>query len=283
MAPICAAQSAPPVSDDERRAAHDAYEKGKAAFEAQDYLRAGKLFLEAYERAPHHDPLWNAARAFELGGESARAANLYSRYLDEAPPDARDRDRATAARTALAGKLGRIDLQLRGVTDAAIDGVTTTATSTFVDPGTHLLSARAGTANVRIVQSVLAGAAVSVVLEPPPPEIAVSPPPASKGTRVLSPWVVGGELLITAGFGAISIWSGVDTVTTKHDYNATPNADLYAAGQSKESRTNALFWTTAGLGVVTAATAIFFVDWRGSHESVRAQVGAGSAQISGTF
>src|SRR5579885_488281 len=49
-------------TEESRKIAHASYEQGKAAFEAHDYLRAGKLFLEAYARVPHHDPLWNAAR-----------------------------------------------------------------------------------------------------------------------------------------------------------------------------------------------------------------------------
>jgi hypothetical protein len=263
-------------TDDSRKVAHEAYEQGKAAFLAHDYLRAGKLFLEAYARVPHHDPLWNAARAFELGGDRARAANLYARYLDEAPPAARDRDRATAAKKDLAAELGRIDILARGVTDVRIDGDPAPGASVYVEPGEHALLARAGNAEVRAVRVVGAGAALSVVLEPAPPPAAPAPtpsPPPQRGTRVLPPALVYVGAGVTAvGLGA-TIASGVDTLNAKRHYDAAPSSDLLDSGRSKETRTNVLFWTTIGLAAITGACAIWLVEWRAGDARVRASIG----------
>ncbi len=277
------APSSPPTSpdDDQRRAAHNAYEAGKTAFEAHDYLRAGDLFLEAYRRAPHYDPLWNAARSFDLGGESARAANLYSRYLALAPATARDRDRATAARKDLASKLGRLDLQERGVTDVTVDGATPEMSIVYVDAGKHVITARRGAEQIRIVQNVDAGSAVSVVVEPPASPHATTP--RSRGIRVLPPVVVViGSAVALAGVG-VTIGSGLDTVNTKHAYERTPTQGLYDDGQSKETRTNVFFWSTIGVGALTGIAAIFLVDWGSHGNSARVGFGPTSMRIEGTF
>jgi hypothetical protein len=287
---IARAQSEPAASppttstdDDQRRAAHDAYEAGKTAFEAHDYLRAGDLFLEAYGRAPHYDPLWNAARSFDLGGESARAANLYSRYLALAPATARDRDRATAARKDLASKLGRLDLQERGVTDLTVDGTAPEMSIVYVDAGKHVITARHGADQIRIVQNVDAGSAVSVVVEPPPPPHTAAAAPRSRGIRVLPPIVVViGSAVALAGVG-VTIGSGLDTVNTKHAYERTPTQGLYDDGQSKETRTNVFFWSTIGVGALTGIAAIFLVDWGAHANAARVGFGPTSLRIEGTF
>jgi hypothetical protein len=285
MATVSPARAGPPPSLEDQRVAHEDYEGGKAAFEAKDYLRAARLFLEAYRRAPHHDPLWNAARSFELAGERARAANLYTRYLDEAPPDARDRDRATSARKELATALGRLDVHAHDVTDVRVDGETLYGQSVYVDPGQHVIRGRSAGHDVERVQSVAAGAAASVVLEPPPPPEAPSPrpePAPSRGVRVLPPLVVYVGAGLTVAAAAVTTWSGLDTVNTKKQYETTPTPGLLSDGLAKQDRTNVLFWTTLGLGVLTGAAALGFVDWH-PQGAVRVGVGPGSAVLNGSF
>jgi tetratricopeptide (TPR) repeat protein len=288
---------APPVADP-RQVAHEAYEAGKAAFEARDYLRAADLFLKAYHHAPHYDPLWNAARSLELAGERARAANLYSRYLDEAPPDARDRDRATAARRELAAALGRLDIQTApGMTDVMVDFQPVDRTSLYVDPGDHIVHARWGQAGVDQVQTVAAGETASVVLAVPQPigdartglpgQVLKRLPPAEseRGARVLPPVVV----IVGAGLAAVgagfTIGSAVDTLSAKRQYESAPSNSLLQDGQSKQNLTNALFWTTVGVGVVTGVLAVAFVDWhpRRTRRSVGLGVGVGSLELRGAF
>src|SRR5687768_7067592 len=92
--------------DVDARAA-SAFEQGTEAFRAGDFVRAAEAFESAYAIRAHHDALWNAARARERSGANVRAANLYARYLREAPPSAPDRDTAIAALNALAQTLGR--------------------------------------------------------------------------------------------------------------------------------------------------------------------------------
>ncbi len=293
------APTAPTSGEADRAAAHEAYEQGKAAFAARDFLRAGQLFLDAYARAPHHDPLWNAARAFDLGGEAARAANLYTRYLEVAPPDGLDRDRATAARKELATRLGRLDVVARGVDAVKVDGVAIEGTTTYVAPGDHVVTGRArdgASRDVRAQIKVAAGASASVVLEPPPPAAPPPPPPSSsstaatmpvraepRGPRVLPSSVVWIGAGLTAALGVVTVVSGLDTLDAKHRYDTAPTGSLLDSGRAKETRTNVLFWSTIGVGTLTGIAARFFVDWLSSGTAVRAQLGPMSARIEGTF
>lgn len=60
------------------------------AWNRGDYRAAARGFAEAYEVLPHPWALYNLGRALESGGEVARAVEVYTRYLREAP-DAPDR------------------------------------------------------------------------------------------------------------------------------------------------------------------------------------------------
>jgi hypothetical protein len=287
------------LSESDRKAAHDQYEQGKKAFEGGDYLRAATLFLAAYRLAPHHDPLWNAARAYELAGEKVRAANLYTLYLEIAPVEALDRDRATAARRDLAAVLGRLEVHGRA-TDVRVDDAPANGTTIFVAPGQHIVRGIIDGQAIENVVTVSAGSTLSVALETAPsPGSAPSMPRTSStapespaiarpramearqsSARPLPPLVVyigAGLTLVAAGF---TIASGVDTLNAKSQYEATPSEPLLSDGQSKQDRTNVLFWTTLGLGVTTATLAVLLVHWGRGHE-VRAGFGPGSLLVDG--
>jgi hypothetical protein len=273
------------IGDEERRAAHVAYEEGKSAFEAHDYARAARLFLEAYAHAPHHDSLWNAGRSYELAGEAVRAANLYARYLDEAPPGARDRDRATASRKELATRLGRVEIHARGVEDSRIDGEPVQGGSAYVEPGQHVVTGRANGREVRRPFTVGPGEVASVVLEPAPELAAQAPAPAGaapRGIRIFPPAVAYGGAALTLVASAATIASGVDTLNAKQRYESSASTELLDSGRSKETRTNVLFWTTVGLGVLTGVAAIWLVDWQPT-PAVRAAVLPGAARVEAVF
>src|SRR5688572_23388484 len=95
---------------------------GQRAFAAGDYRAAGTAFEEAYKKKPHHASLWNAGRSWQHAGELPRAANLYLRYLGEAPMDARDRDHATEALRDLSTRLARLDVKSSEARELRVDG-----------------------------------------------------------------------------------------------------------------------------------------------------------------
>ncbi len=75
----------------------------RAAFKEQRYDEAAELLLQAYKLHPEPNFLWNAARAYELGGRYDDAVGFYLRY---ATLDLSDDDRAQAQ-----DKLARISAQ----------------------------------------------------------------------------------------------------------------------------------------------------------------------------
>jgi hypothetical protein len=269
-----------PSSDDRRRMAHERYDEGKAAFAAGDYLLAARLFMETYRLAPHHDPLWNAARAYELGGEPVRAANLYTLYLDVAPSDARDRDRATALRKDLAVRLGRMDL-LGGATGLTVDGEPAATATIYVAPGDHMVRGIISGKEVERSVTMAAGSTLSVALtlprEAPPPRVE----PERHRRPLPTPVFYVGAGLTAIGAG-LTVASGVDTENTKTAYDHAPSSSLLSDGNSKQDRTNILFWTTLGLGVTTGALAIFLVDW-GHTARVQAALDPGAVRLVGAF
>lgn len=289
------AAAAPPrrtPSAEDRKAARQAFIDGQSSFKKGDYRHAAESFEAAYKRAPHPDALWNAARSWFRAGEKTRAANLYAQYLQDAPPLARDRNSATDALRKLAPELGRLEIHAADVTDVRVDNEPLEGTSLYVTPGTHVIQGRHDDRVVSRSQDVAAGATVSVALvappperptptPPPPPPPLPPPPPPSRG---LSPLVllVGGGL--TAGAGAVLVWSGVDTVNQKKSFDAAPTQGKLDAGRSKQTRTNVLIGVTAGLATLTAATAIFLVDWhRGDNKKVEVGLGPGTLTVRRTF
>jgi hypothetical protein len=305
LAPLALAQvrPAPPAASESRKEAARKFEEGMRAFDAGDFTRAGEAFEAAYVLAPHEDPLWNAARAWHKAGELARAANLYARYLREAPPNARDRASATAALGQLANKLARIEIQLgEGVEDARVDGAPVEGLVVYVVPGTHVLRARSPHGDLENRQTLDAGARVSVLLAPsspppppapppvapPPPALPPpapraheeAPPPTSSGWSPIVVAVEGGVTLVLTAF---AVWSGLETLSTLRSFEATPTQASLDTGRAEEVRTNVLIGAAIGGAAVTAITAAWLVDWRGRQRAVTAGVGLGGAIVRGRF
>ena len=280
------AQSALPATAEERKLAAKDFAEGDRAFKEGDYRQAAESYERAYQRVPHHSALWNAARAWHRAGELAKAANLYARYLREAPPNARDRNSAQRAMNELSNKLARLEIHATDVGDVHLDGQAVQGASVCVTPGAHGVEGRAPDGReVRQEPKVDAGDVVSVALVPPaatPQPPAPPPPPEpehASRSRGWSPVVVYFEGAVTLALTGITIWSGFDTLSQKDTFDRTPTQDNLDAGRQKESRTNVLILGSAGLAALTAATAIFLVDWRGGGSkedaSPHVQVGAG--------
>lgn len=299
FSPRAAAEPTP----ESRKAAARQFAEAERAYAAEDWTRAANAFEAAYKAAPHPDPLWNAARAWQRAGENARAANLYARYLREAPGNAHDRGNATKALAQLAQKLGRIEIHAAaGIDDLKIDAKPIEGESVFVVPGAHVVSGREGTRNVEQTVNVAAGSVISVALveasqpapaptvlaSPPPPApttaqpspVADTPPPknASRGISPVFVWV---GVAVTVVAGGVTVWSGLDTAAARRDWDTAPTQQKLDAGRTKMTRTNVLLGATVGLGVLTAAAAIFVVDWRAADTKVT--FGPTSASIEGTF
>jgi hypothetical protein len=285
-APARAEEPTPPA--DARAAATRAFEEGERAFRAGDFAGAAASFEAAYRAAPHAAPLWNAARAWHRAGEIPRAANLYARYLREAPPDAPDRDAAGAALAQIAPRLARIDVVAPDARELRVDDQPLEGASVYVYPGDHVISGAIGDRTVLRTEAIRAGEvrSVALVAEPPPaapaapaatplaPPAAPPPSAAGPGPRAVTPdapapgpsrplppaAVIIGAAAAAIGAG-VTVWSGLDTLAARDAFDAAPTQDNLDAGRAKQLRTNALLGVTIGLGALTGAAAIWLVDW----------------------
>jgi hypothetical protein len=286
------------------KGAGQAFTEGQRAYKHGDFRHAAESFEKAYALLPKLPALWNAARAWQEGGEDTRAANLYAKYLSLAPPSAPDRNNAIKSLNQLNEKLSRVEIHASDFTDVKLDGAAVEGLSdapdhtlvVYVNPGAHVVEGTKNGDHALQKQDIAAGAIVSVVLtvetelKVPPayPAPIIEPPPHSKG---LPPWV----LLIGGGLTAVSlgvtIWSGLDTQSQKTTFTNAPTQQNLDDGRSKEARTNVMIGVTAGLAALTGVTAIF-VDWKSTskektpppqQQTAAFRIGPGSLMIEGTF
>jgi hypothetical protein len=293
-ASLAQAQSVVAAGSEDRRQAAKDFADGDRAFKEGDYRQAAESYERAYARVPHPSALWNAARAWHRAGELARAANLYVRYLREAPAGARDRNTAQKAMNELSGRLARIEVHATDVGDVEVDGQALMGPSVFVTPGAHVVSGRAQDGRpVRQSQTVEAGDIVSVALVPPPAAGAPAPPspqPSEKHASVAwSPIVVYFGGAVSLALAGITVWSGLDTLQQKDTFDRSPTQSNLDLGRQKETRTNVLIAAGAGVVALTVVTAVVLVDWHGSSErrepaaGVQVGAGIGSLVLQGSF
>jgi hypothetical protein len=94
---------------------------------------------------------------------------------------------------------------------------------------------------------------------------------------------VGGGVLTGLAVTA-TIVSGLSTLSALNTFTARPTASNLATGESMQTRTNVLLGISVGLGMATAATAIWLVDWRwGARSDVRVGAGISGVQAQGSF
>jgi hypothetical protein len=285
---------------EDRQAAAREFAEAQRAFGAGDFKLAAEQFEAAYKHKPHHASLWNAARARQRMGDTARAANLYARYLREAPPNARDRNTALASMQKLSPKLGQLEITSVGLEDVKVDHELAMDRVVYVNPGAHVVEAKVAGQDRIVTQpaSVEAGQTQSVALvapsnDPKPPVAnptptpTPTPPPSTDHEREKShgwsPAVValGGGL--TAVAGGLAVLSGLDVVNQKTAFDKDPTQANLDTGKSKQLRTNILLGVTAGLGVLTGVAAIWLVDWRSGDRTVQVGTGFGDVRFRGTF
>ncbi len=286
------AQETEAVSSEKRDTARRFFEQGERAYVARDYVLAAKSFGEAYRVAPHYASLWNVARSWEHAGEPTRAANAYAQYLHAAPANAPDRDVAMAALAALAERLGRIEVFAAGVDGVRIDDELLDGLSVYVHPGMHVIEGQLGETRIRRTEMVEAGSVRSVALvedkkrdEIAPPQNAPMVKQTDRSSRTptevaplisvpnrASAWagptaiVAGG---ITVAAASLVLWSGIDTLSARNEFDAAPTADKLAAGKDKQLRTNLLLGAMVVSGM---STGVFLSVWKWNGSTVRSAV-----------
>lgn len=316
---VCAAAepgaevSAPKAGD--LRIAADRFDQGRDAFKSGAFGEAAEHFEAADARAPSLSALTLAMRSRAEAGQYAKALTLAELLIARHGDGAEAIEQAQSLILAHTPALGRLDITCEPDCDLVVDrklihGGAQGTFRVYVETGKHDVTANfegeryaEGQVTVDVGQS--AGLALSapkpVVETVEPPPVKVQPPQqpvlSTAGAKGWSPiwfWIGVGT---TAAVGAVTIWSGVDTLTNPgieevRDKCKDTDCALYREGQSKELRTNLLLSGTVVLAVATAATGIFATDFRGvpngstrgsSQSSVRliANLGTGKSAFLG--
>jgi len=279
------------------RVAAEAFDKGREAYKAEEYVEAAEQFEKADNNAPSAAAIELAIRSRDKAGELDRAATLASLALKRHPDD----QNLLKLANDLAKRASATLFELTAVCDTACDltvggklvhGAPDTRRMLYVAPGA--LTVRAGWSDNRSdskqIQAEAGGKGeVSFVAPPTPTTQDQAKEPAAPVTEPVGPanpqkddggkkssgwsptvFYVGAGL--TAVLGGITVWSGIDTVNN-------PGADrvkkecgelmqredcaLYQQGLDKQRRTNILIGVTAGVGVGTALIGLLATDWSG--------------------
>jgi hypothetical protein len=104
-------------------------------------------------------------------------------------------------------------------------------------------------------------------------------PDRSTGVSPVVFWIGGAASVAALG---VATWFSIDTQTARSDYDRSPTREKLEDGRAKMVRTNIAWGAFGGLTLLTAATGIFLVDWRG-RARVTARIGAGSLTLDGRF
>jgi tetratricopeptide (TPR) repeat protein len=115
VAPALRAETLARSSTDSSAEAVNRYREARKAFDAGEYERAIRLFVEADRLAPRAALSFNIARSYEKLGDSARALEHYRRYLRREPSG------AGAKRASERVNELESELQRRGVQQVTID------------------------------------------------------------------------------------------------------------------------------------------------------------------
>ncbi len=266
----------------EQQQAANLFEAAEAAFAAQDYDRAARLFERANDKAPHASVAYNAAVSWDYAKQRARAADAYQLALTL---EGLDPSQVTVAEQ----RLAELGLQLGYVHIAKpVGGLATVGRIErqpiplrfYQEPGAYaveLETADGATTSTQIV--VIGGQTLRVELnlvERPPPTSTVqpstaalqvgakAPPPAPdvvpSSTREVLGWVSIGVGVAAAG---VAGYLGYQVLRNKEAYlkGGRRDVDRYDDHRALQAGTN-VAWAASGvtgaLGVVLLLTSPTF-------------------------
>jgi hypothetical protein len=288
------------------RIAAEAFDKGREAYKAEEYVEAAEQFEKADSNAPSPAALELAIRARDRAGELDRAATLMSLALKRHPDDANLLKIASDLSKRASATLFELTANCDSPCDLTVGGkivhgAPDTQRMLYVQPGK--LTVRAGWADNRNDSKQIeaeAGGKGEVTFvapstaatehmaqepdEPAPPQ----PPPVtnpdhdSVAKKGWSPTIFYVGLGLTAVVGGITVWSGLDTVNNPGadkvkascDAHQDDCNDLYQQGRSKQTRTNVLIGATGVVGAATILIGVLATDWSGGKSAPAADKSA---------
>lgn len=273
------------VSARDRQSAAQAYDRGTAAYLAEDFQTAAQWFETAHRLAPAAAALIQAVRSYERAGNTLRAATLGLR-LQALYPNERAARRTADRALRHADRFVRVDVECENCT-IQLDGAVMEHHAFFVEPGAeHVVEASFETGTQRETVRGAAGEQRTLRFEAPPAPVAPEPDEiatrdgeqapqddavaaageTAAGSGPVPLWMTIGAMAATAIVGGLLIWSGIDTLDGVPAYEANPTPEALADGQSREARTN---WLIAGTSVLAATSLVLalFTDWGGAPSS----------------
>jgi hypothetical protein len=288
--PLAAQTEASEPTPEQVRAAAEAFDLGRQSYKDGRFAEAAEQFERADASAPNATALELAIRARDKAGDLDRAGTLAALALTLYPND--DNIAKIAPDVIERAKVELYELTVTcsepcEILDGnkVVHGSASTRRTLFLSSGTHNLRAGFGegrTDSNSVEAAAGANGSVEFSLEPkvtPAPEVApVAPPPepvkpdedhgVQQERHGLSPVVFWSGVAATGVAGAVTIWSGIDTVNNpgadKVKAECAPgdeNCKYYKEGRSAQLRTNVLIGVTSALGVATAALGLFAIDW----------------------
>ncbi len=290
--------SAAAQSASDRQAAADAFDRGSAAYLEGDYPAAARWFEMANNLVPAAPVVLQAIRAHRRAGNELRAGTLALRLIGKWP-DAPEVDEAQQVVDEARERFVYVEVTCDAECTVELDGALMAHPAFFVEPGREVTVGAVFDNGTR-TQTMTGSAGEQRTLRferpegpalPPPEddqgldeEPSPTPVPPTEPERGgIRPALFVTSLVLTAGAGALLIWSGLDTLAINDDYETAareertmgaldfPRASsLLDEGQRAEKRTNALIGVTAGLATVTLLAAIF-TDWGGREDSAEAR------------
>jgi hypothetical protein len=264
-------------------AAANAYSTGQKAEMSGDHEAAADMYELADSLAPTPEAVRSALRARknagQLGPAAVHAETLITRY----PDDKRSRDIAEAILAEAKKKLARYAVRCQpSACNVVVDGAAATTTAkvehvVYLSEGEHSVVASFGKLDTE-AQTVAGevGSDSSLTFDAPP-----EPPPAEEQPAETSTSVGSGAsadagvndsgrglpvalfisgAAVTVGLGAVTVWSGFDTLKARDEYKDSGTKSDWDSGKSREKRTNILIGATAGAAVITGVLGIL-TDW----------------------
>jgi hypothetical protein len=304
------AEPANDASPAQVHAAADAFDQGRESYKSGDMVVAAEAFEQADSRAGSPIALEYAIRARDKAGQLDRAATLSAlakkRYPGETELEKLADDVLRRARR----ESYELSIECSEPCELVIDGKLVHGKSdfervVFLSSGSHLLRAgfsesRSGSKTVEatageqgqiqfdapaetpatkeVEEAAPRDAEIESESAPRSAPVVADPPRESSGWSPAVFWVGTG---LTAALGAVTLWSGLDTVKNPGEdkvqeacRDERPDCQtLYEDGRRRQTRTNVLLGVTGGVGLATILIGAVGTDW-GDESSVN-EVGSG--------
>jgi hypothetical protein len=307
------AEPASEASPAQVRAAADAFDLGRESYKSGDMVVAAEAFEQADSRASSPIALEYAIRARDKAGQLDRAATLSALAKKRHPGEAELEKLADDVLRRARGELYELSIECSEPCELVIDGKLVHGKSdfdrvVFLSSGSHRL--RAGfsesRSDSRTVEAT-AGEQGQVLFDAPgstpatedleggaprdaeipvqgrarPAPVVADAPRESSGWSPAVFWVGTG---ITAALGAVTLWSGLDTVKNPGEdkvqeacRDQRPDCQtLYDDGRRRQTRTNVLLGVTAGVGLASILIGAVGTDW--GDESSANEIGSSRAK-----